>query len=57
LLKLIEALVPEPFVLMQPSCDIPKRLTSERYEDLTTLFSTFDEPSSLEQLQVFRHRV
>jgi hypothetical protein len=30
LFKLIETLVPEPLVLMHPSCDLPERFTSLR---------------------------
>src|SRR5690348_1567702 len=57
LLKLIEAFVPEPLVLMHPSRDLPKWFRSKRNEDFATLFPALNESSSLEKLQMFRHRV
>jgi len=48
MLKLVEALVPEPFVLMNPSSHLAKWFTSKRYEDFATLFPAFNESSSFE---------
>jgi hypothetical protein len=48
LLKLVEARVPEPFVLVDPSSDLAKRFTTKRYEDFATLFPAFNESGSFE---------
>ena len=42
---------------MYPSRYLPKGFTSKRNVDLAPLFSTLDESGSLEQLQVFGHRI
>jgi hypothetical protein len=57
LLELIEAFVPESFVLMHPSCYLAEWFTSKRNEDFAALSPPFNQPRSFEQLQVFRHRV
>ena len=57
LLKLIEALVPEPFVLMNPSGYLTERFASKRDEDFAALSPAFNESRSFKQLQMFRHRV
>lgn len=57
LFKLIEPLVPEPLVLVQPPCHFSKRLAPKRDQDFTPLFFSSDEPRSFEQLQMFRYRI
>ncbi len=57
LLKLVEVLVPEPFVFVNPPGHLAKRFTSKRYEDFTTLFPAFNQSSPFEKLQVFGHSI
>src|SRR5262249_32080878 len=55
--ELIEPLVPETLIFIHPSHHFAKWFTSKRNEDFSTLFPAFNQPCSLKQLQVFRHRV
>jgi len=48
LFKLVEALVPEPLVLMNPSGHLSKWFSSKRYEDFPAAFPAFDKPRSFE---------
>src|SRR4051794_22244286 len=56
-LEPIEALVPEALVRVHPNGHLAQGFAAKRDDDLPTLPSTLDEPGSLKQLQVFRHRV
>ena len=57
LLKLIEALVPEPLVLMHPSGHLPKRFCAKRNQYLTPLLLSLNEPRPLQQLEMLRYRI
>ncbi len=55
LLKLVEAFVPEPIVLMHPARCLSQGLPSKRNDDFTPLFPSFNESGSLKQLEMFSH--
>jgi len=47
LLELIEALVPEPLVLVHPSSNLPKWLPPKGNENFTPLLAALDESCSI----------
>ena len=57
LLKLIEALVPEPLVPMDPSRNLAKGFPSKRYVNFASLLFAFNKARPFEQFQMFGHRV
>ena len=57
LFELVEVLVPESFVVVNPSRNLPEGFSPEGDEDLSALFPALDETGSFEQLKVFGHRV
>jgi hypothetical protein len=56
-LKLIQTLVPEPLVLMHPSCYLPKRLPTKGDKDLSTVLFAFNESCTFEHFEMLRYRV
>jgi hypothetical protein len=57
LLKLVEAFGPELLVLMHPNRYLAEWFRPKGDDDLSSLFSAFNQPSSLEQFEMLGHRV
>lgn len=57
LCKLIETFVPEPFVLMHPSGDLPQGFRAKGDKDFATLFFALNESCSFEHFEMLGHGV